>query len=97
MFLVHLNLYRLFWRILYFILYNHVFVIWLYNMFLVHVNVCDFADTMLIVVQINLIWIWFEFEKKWYKGGMCFLTSGSKLWQRIPIDSLFVMSRMWVQ
>ena len=25
-------------------------------MFLVHVNVCDFADTMLIVVQINLIW-----------------------------------------
>ena len=56
MFLVHLNLYRLFWRILYLILYNHVFVIWLYNMFLVHVNVCDFADTMLIVVQINLIW-----------------------------------------
>ena len=32
-------------------------------MFLVHVNVCDFADTMLIVVQINLIWfdlIWFD-------------------------------------
>ena len=26
-------------------------------MFLVHVNVCDFADTMLIVVQINLILI----------------------------------------
>ena len=27
-------------------------------MFLVHVNVCDFAETMLIVVQINLILIW---------------------------------------
>ena len=27
----------------------------IYNMFLVHVNVCDFVDTMLIVVQINLI------------------------------------------
>ena len=40
----------------FFILYNHIFVIWLYNMFLVHVNACDFADTMLIVVQINLIW-----------------------------------------
>ena len=53
MFLVHVNWYRLFWRILYFIVYNHVFVILLYNMFLVHVNVCDFADTMLIVVQIN--------------------------------------------
>ena len=25
-------------------------------MFLVHVNVCDFADTMLIVGQMNLIW-----------------------------------------
>ena len=39
-------------------------------MFLVHVNVCDFADTMLIVVQINLILIfdfWFfiyQFESK---------------------------------
>ena len=30
-------------------------------MFLVHVNVCDFADTMLIVVQINLILIWFVY------------------------------------
>ena len=40
----------------YFILYNHVFVIWPFNMFLVHVNVCDFADKMVIVVEINLIW-----------------------------------------
>ena len=30
-------------------------------MFLVHVNVCDFADTMLIVVQIKLIWFDFWF------------------------------------
>ena len=28
-------------------------------MSLVHVNVCDFADTMLIVVQINLIYLIF--------------------------------------
>ena len=29
-------------------------------MFLVHVNVCEFADTMIIVVQINLIWFVIE-------------------------------------
>ena len=42
--------------ILFYFIYNHVFVIWLYKKFLVHINVCDFTDTMLIVVQINLIW-----------------------------------------
>ena len=31
-------------------------------MFLVHVNAYDFVDTMLIVVQINLIWFWFDNE-----------------------------------
>ena len=46
----------------YTIWYKRVFVIWLYNMFLVHVNACDFADTMLIVVQINFDLIWFDIQ-----------------------------------
>ena len=41
---------------------------------LVHVNVCDFADTMLIAVQINLIWF---FGAKYWEKVNCYVMANN--------------------